>query len=67
MSMDIIKAIEEAQYTAILCGQQADYSLEKSLADYDLIADLTELKIKAQREIDKLENSLIMTMLKYGV
>ncbi len=48
--MNIIQAITEEQGTIILRGEKADYPLEKSITDIDLIADLTELKIKIRSE-----------------
>lgn len=48
--MNIIQAITEEQGTIISRGEKEDYPLEKSIADMDLIADLTELKIKLRRE-----------------
>lgn len=47
--MNIIQAITEEQGTIILRGEKIDYPLEKSIGDIDLIADLTELKIKLRR------------------
>ena len=48
--MDIVQAITEEQGTIILRGEKDGYPLEKSIEDMDLIADLTELKIKLRRE-----------------
>lgn len=38
--------IKELQAKLILQGEDADYPIEKHLVDMDLIADLTELKMK---------------------
>lgn len=38
--------IKELQAKLILQGEGADYPIEKHLSDMDLIADLTELKMK---------------------
>ena len=44
--MTLTKALTEEQ-TTIMCRSLDDnYSLEESIADIDLIADITELKIK---------------------
>ena len=48
--MNILEAITEEQATIILRGESTEYHLEKSIADIDLIADLTELKIKLRSE-----------------
>jgi hypothetical protein len=44
--MNILEAITEEQGTIILRAENTEYPLEKSIEDLDLIADLTELKIK---------------------
>ena len=48
--MEVIQAITEEQLTIILRGERGDYPIEKSIEDIDLIADLTELKIRPRRE-----------------
>ena len=40
--------IEQAQLVIISRGDNPDYPLEKHLRDMNLIADLTELKLKYQ-------------------
>ena len=47
--MTLIKALTEEQITIMCRGLSENYSLEESIADIDLIADLTELKIKLKR------------------
>lgn len=44
--MNIIEALTEEQKTIILRSMSENYPLEESISDIDLIADLTELKIK---------------------
>jgi len=44
--MTLINALTEEQRTIIARGLDKNYSIEKSIEDIDLIADLTELKIK---------------------
>ena len=47
--MTIIEAITEEQRTIILKSTDTKYPLDKSISDIDLIADLTELKIKIRK------------------
>lgn len=47
--MTLIESLAEEQMTIISRGRGENYPLEKSIADIDLIADLTELKIKIRR------------------
>ena len=47
--MSLIKALTEEQATIIYRSLDENYSLEESIADIDLIADLTEQKIKLKR------------------
>ena len=44
--MTLIEALMEEQRTIISRSFDRNYSLEESINDIDLIADLTELKIK---------------------
>lgn len=44
--MTLIEALTEEQKTIISRSLDKNYSLEESIKDIDLIADLTELKIK---------------------
>ena len=47
--MSLIEALTEEQRTIIARSLDKNYSIEKSIEDIDLIADLTELKIKLKR------------------
>lgn len=47
--MTLIKALTEEQKTIISRSLDENYSLEESIKDIDLIADLTELKIKCSK------------------
>lgn len=47
--MSLIEALTEEQRTIIARSLDENYPLEKCIADIDLIADLTELKIKLKR------------------
>lgn len=47
--MTLIKALTEEQKTIISRSLDENYSIEESVNDIDLIADLTELKIKLRR------------------
>jgi hypothetical protein len=47
--MSLIEALAEEQATIIGRSLDENYPLEKCIADIDLIADLTELKIKLKR------------------
>lgn len=47
--MTLINALTEEQRTIIARSLDKNYSIEKSIEDIDLIADLTELKIKLKR------------------
>lgn len=47
--MSLIEALTEEQRTIIARGFDENYPIEKCIADIDLIADLTELKIKLKR------------------
>ena len=40
------RALTEEQLTIIARGRRDDYPLEQSIEDIDLIADITELKMK---------------------
>lgn len=44
--MTLIEALTEEQKTILGRSLDENYSLEESIKDIDLIADLTELKIK---------------------
>lgn len=44
--MTLIEALTEEQKTIISKSLDNNYSIEESISDIDLIADLTELKIK---------------------
>lgn len=44
--MSLIEALTEEQTTILCKSLDENYSMEKCIADIDLIADLTELKIK---------------------
>lgn len=44
--MPLIKALTEEQVTIMYRSMNDNYSIEDSITDIDLIADLTELKIK---------------------
>ena len=48
-NMTLIEALTEEQKTIMFRGLNEKYPLEQSIADIDLIADLTELKIKMRR------------------
>lgn len=48
--MSLIEALTEEQATIISRSLDQNYPLEKCIEDIDLIADLTELKIKLKRE-----------------
>lgn len=47
--MTLIEAITEEQVTIMSRNLNENYPLEQSIADIDLIADLTEIKIKSRR------------------
>lgn len=47
--MSLIEALMEEQRTIIARSLDKNYSIENSIADIDLIADLTELKIMLKR------------------
>lgn len=47
--MKLIKALTEEQTTIMCRSLYENYPLEECIADIDLIADLTELKIKLKR------------------
>lgn len=47
--MTLINALTEEQRTIIAISFDKNYPIEKSIEDIDLIADLTELKIKLKR------------------
>ena len=47
--MSLIEALTEEQRTIIARSFDENYAIEKCIADIDLIADLTELKIKLKR------------------
>ena len=49
--MTLIEALTEEQKTIIRRSVDEDYPLEESIKDIDLIADLTELKIKLKKQI----------------
>lgn len=44
--MSLIEALMEEQATIIYRSKNKDYPLEECITDIDLIADLTEMKIK---------------------
>lgn len=44
--MTLIKALTEEQMTILCRSMDENYPLEECVADIDLIADITELKIK---------------------
>lgn len=44
--MTLIKALTEEQMTILTRSLDEKYPLEECIADIDLIADITELKIK---------------------
>ena len=46
---NLIKALTEEQITIMFKGNNENYSLEQSIEDLDLIAGLTELKIKLRK------------------
>lgn len=48
--MTLIEALTEEQKTIISRGLEDGYSIEESIKDIDLIADLTELKIRLNRK-----------------
>lgn len=48
--MSVVEAITEEQRTIILKSIDSKYPRCKSISDIDLIADLTELKIKIRKE-----------------
>lgn len=45
------RAITKAQLDIIKRGEDSNYPLEDSIADIDVIADLTELKIRKRKEM----------------
>ena len=45
------RAITKAQLDIIKRGEDRNYPLEDSIADIDVIADLTELKIRKRKEM----------------
>ncbi len=47
--MSIIDALTEEQKTIIAKSLDEKYPLQQAIADIDLIADLTELKIRLRR------------------
>ena len=47
--MTVIEAITEEQMNVIAKAENPKYPLDNSIADIDLIADLTELKIKIRK------------------
>lgn len=47
--MTLIKALTEEQVTILCKSLNKNYPLEECIADIDLIADLTKLKIKLAR------------------
>ena len=49
--MNVCDALTEEQKAIMQRGLNENYPLEQSIADIDLIADLTELKIKIRREL----------------
>ena len=48
--MTLIEALTEEQKTIISKSLDNNYSIEESISDIDLIADLTELKIKLRNK-----------------
>ena len=51
------RALTEEQATIINRGRRDDYPLEQSIEDIDLIADITELKMKLKvRRTNEYEN-----------
>lgn len=48
--MTLIEALTEEQKTIINRNLDKNYSIEESINDIDLIADLTELKIKLRNK-----------------
>lgn len=51
--MTLIEALVEEQMTIISRGRSENYPLERSINDIDLIAGLTELKIKIRRNVNE--------------
>ena len=49
--MTLIDALTEEQATIISKSLNEKYPLEQSIMDIDIIADLTELKIKTRRRL----------------
>ena len=49
--MTLIEALTEEQATIIARGKNPNYPIEQSIADLDLIADLTELKMKLKERV----------------
>ena len=47
--MTLIEVLTEEQMTIALKGKDNNYPFEQSIKDIDLIAELTELKIKIRR------------------
>lgn len=47
--MTLIEALTEEQLTIMLKGKNDDYPFEQSIKDIDLIAELTEFKIKLRK------------------
>ena len=50
--MTLIEALTEEQKIIISRSLDENYSIEESINDIDLIADLTELKIKLSKRIN---------------
>ena len=48
--MSLIEALTEEQATIMCKSLDKNYSMEKCIADIDLVADITELKIKLRRK-----------------
>lgn len=48
--MTLIEALTEEQKTIISRSSGENYSMKESISDIDLIADLTELKIKLNKQ-----------------
>lgn len=48
--MTLIEALTEEQMTIISRSRADGYPLEQAIADIDLIADISELKIKRKKE-----------------
>lgn len=46
----VLEAITEEQATIIRRGENPEYPIEEHIADIDLIAELTELKIAIRRK-----------------